>query len=63
MNRNDLHRTQTHQPSELRMRYIEARLNADAEAVLREVAYVLELTRRVKQDILSDIKEPEMVGA
>ena len=44
MTQNDLQPTQNPTPSRSRMRYVEARLQADADAVLREIAYVLKLT-------------------
>jgi hypothetical protein len=50
-------------PSRSRMRYIESQLQADAEAILREIAYGLQLTERVKQDILCEQTEAETVGA
>jgi hypothetical protein len=53
MTRNDIQATHAQQPSRSRMRHVETRLRADAEAVLREIAYVLKLTQQVKRDILS----------
>ena len=38
------------------------RLRADADAALREMAYVLHLTRRVKASILEDRHERELSG-
>jgi hypothetical protein len=35
----------------------------EVEAMLREIAYALALTHRVKQQILNDQPEPEPVGA
>jgi hypothetical protein len=35
-------------------------LRADAETALREMAYVLHLTRRVKESILDDRQEREL---
>jgi hypothetical protein len=50
-------------PSPTRLRYVERRLEADAQAVLRDIAYVLHLTQRVKHEILSNHTERETVGA
>jgi hypothetical protein len=60
---NVIHPTQTNGPSPARLRYVERRLEADAEAILRDVAYVLHLTQRVKQEIVSNHTERETVGA
>jgi hypothetical protein len=49
-------------PSRSRMRYVQARFQSDADAVLREIAYVLKLTAQVKQEILCDEPEPETAG-
>jgi hypothetical protein len=49
----DLESTAVQTPSPSRLRYVEAQLRSDADAVLREIAYVLKLTQRVKQDILA----------
>ena len=50
-------------PSPSRLRYVEARIEADAEAVLREIAYVLALTQRVKHDIVNARPESATAGA
>jgi hypothetical protein len=50
-------------PSRSRMRYVQAQLQSDAEAVLREMAYVLKLTQQVKQEILSEETEAQTIGA
>jgi hypothetical protein len=55
--------TQVQNPSPSRMRHVETRLRTDAEAVLREIAYVLTLTQRVKRDILNAHSEAETAGA
>ena len=47
----DSRASHTPQPSKCRMRHIEKRLRADAEALLREMAYVLKLTQRVRDEI------------
>ena len=47
----DSRASQTPQPSASRMRHVEKRLRADAEALLREVAYVLKLSQRVRDEI------------
>jgi hypothetical protein len=54
--------TQSPTPSRSRMRYVQAHLQADADAVLREIAYVLKLTQQVKQQILCEEPEPETAG-
>jgi hypothetical protein len=52
MTRNDLVLPSIPMPSPSRIRYVETRLEADAEAILREVAYVMALTQRVKREML-----------
>jgi hypothetical protein len=49
-------------PSRSRMRYVQARFQTDADAVLREIAYVLKLTQQVKQAMLCEEIEPETAG-
>jgi hypothetical protein len=39
------------QPSLSRMRHVESRLRSDAEALLREMAYVLKLTQQVRDEM------------
>ncbi len=62
MTLSDFHPTQSSTPSRSRMRYVRAQLQADADAVLREIAYVLKLTQLVKQEILCEEPEPETAG-
>ena len=47
----DTHPTHNPQPSPSRIRHVEKRLRADAEALLREVAYVLKLSERMREEI------------
>lgn len=47
----DTRPTHNPKPSASRLRHIEKRLQADADALLREVAYVLKLTQRVREEI------------
>ena len=60
---NDFPSTPAPTPSRSRLRYVQVRLQTDADAVLREIAYVLKLTQQVKQEILSEETEFETVGA
>jgi hypothetical protein len=60
---NDFRSTPAQMPSRSRLRYVQAQLQSDADAVLREIAYVLKLTHQVKQEILCEETEPETVGA
>jgi len=60
---NDFRSTPAQMPSRSRLRYVQAHLQSDADAVLREIAYVLKLTQQVKQEILSEETEFETVGA
>jgi hypothetical protein len=50
-------------PSPSRMRYVEARLEADADAVLREIAYVLALTQRVNHEMHCAATETAAAGS
>jgi hypothetical protein len=63
MTLSELHPRHAHTPSPSRLRYVQAQLQSDADAVLREVAYVLKLTQQVKQEILSEETEAQTVGA
>jgi hypothetical protein len=63
MTLSDFHPRHAQTPSPSRMRYVQAQLQSDAEAVLREMAYVLKLTQQVKQEILSEETEAQTVGA
>jgi len=50
-------------PSPSRLRHVRTRLEADADAVLREIAYVLKLTQQVRDEILNDRPEfPHSAG-
>jgi hypothetical protein len=44
-----------------RVRSAEARLQADTEIALREIAFVLALTERVKHEILSERRDANSV--
>ncbi len=63
MTRDDFRPTTATNPSRSRMRYVESQLQADAEAILREMAFVLKMTQRVREEILSQSVEAETVGA
>jgi hypothetical protein len=54
--------TESQTPSRSRMRYVEAQLRSEAEAVLREVAYVLKLTQQVKDEILCEATEEDALA-
>ena len=62
MTQSDFQPTQSPTPSRSRMRYVQAQLQSDADAVLREIAYVLKLTQQVKREILCEEPEPEIAG-
>ncbi len=63
MTRTDFRTPHAYEPSPSRMRHVETRLRNDAEAALREIAYVLKLTQQIKHEILSERTEAETVGA
>ena len=57
MNQTDYIPSATPTPSPSRLRYVQTRLQADTDAVLREIAYVLKLTEQVKAEILSERRD------
>ncbi len=63
MIQNDLTFTPAPTPSPSRLRHVRTQLQADSDAILREIAYVLKLTQQVKDEILSERVEAETIGA
>jgi hypothetical protein len=59
MNNPTFRQAATPRPSNSRMRYVQKQLDADADAVLRELAFVLAMTQRVRQDMRCEKDERE----